>query len=168
MKNSTLIFTLNLFLFVWTCQGVNAQNYKVAFGPRLGMSNGVSLKYVSKSPNTLEAILHSAHQGLRITGMYQYLRPFNGRTYTSGLHYFVGVGGHFANYNNFEYTDIDGFIKSASYQGFGVDLVAGLEYSFSAPLSLSIDFKPYYEVQTLELAPSHFLDVSLTIRHTFF
>ncbi len=66
----------------------------------------------------------------------------------------LGVGGHFANYSNFEYTNFDGKIVRQAYQGFGFDMTAGIEYMFSAPLSFSIDLKPYYEVQTLEIAPS--------------
>jgi hypothetical protein len=167
MSIKTKILALILLSFASISQ-LGAQNYMIAFGPRVGMSNGVSLKVITKSPNVIESIIHMSHGGTRITGMYQYLRPFNGRTYSSGLHWFVGVGGHFANYSNFEYTNFDGKIVRQAYQGFGFDMTAGIEYMFSAPLSFSIDLKPYYEVQTLEIAPSHFIDIALSVRHTFF
>jgi len=167
MKSNSKILFLAAILSLGAMQ-IKAQNYMVAFGPRVGMSNGVSLKMVSKAPNVFEGMLHLAHGGTRITGLYEYLRPFNGRTYSSGWHWYLGVGGHFANYPNFEYLNMEGVIERKPYQGFGFDMIAGIEYMFSAPLSFSIDFKPYYEVHTLEIAPSHFLDLSLTIRHTFF
>lgn len=166
-------FALLVLILLFGLKGAYSQTYMVAFGPRIGPpdlgSQGFSIKTVTKSPNVIEAIAHLAHDGFRVTGMYQYLRSFSGRTYTSGWHWFIGCGGHFANYPGYEYTDhIDGKIKRITYQGFGLDFIAGLEYSFSAPLSISIDMKPYYEVQTFEGAESHFMDISLSIRHTFF
>lgn len=135
---------------------VSAQDYKNAFGLRLGYDSGLTLKHFIAPTSALEGILSFSPNYFQLTGLYEYQQPFPN---APGLDWFVGGGAHL------------GSVHKKKYDGgrflFGLDLIGGLEYTFpSAPFNVSLDWKP-----TINLTNSYndywYAGLALSLRYTF-
>ena len=135
---------------------VGAQDYKDAFGVRLGYDSGLTLKHFISPSNALEGILSASANYFQLTGLYEYQQPLQG---APGLDRFVGLGGHL------------GSVYDKKYEGskflLGVDLIAGLEYTFpAAPFNVSLDWKPAFNLST-SYNDYWFAGLALSLRYTF-
>ncbi len=135
---------------------VVAQDYKDAFGIRLGYDNGLTLKHFISPSNALEGILTVSPNYFQLTGLYEYQQPFQN---APGLDWFVGLGGHL------------GSVYDKHYHGgkllLGIDLIAGLEYTFpSAPFNVSLDWKPAFNLNH-SYNDYWFAGLALSLRYTF-
>ncbi len=133
-----------------------AQDYKNAFGLRLGYDNGLTLKHFVSPANALEGILSFSPHYFQLTGLYEYQQPIAN---APGLDWFVGIGGH-----------LGGLHKRNHDHGhflIGVDLIAGLEYTFpSAPFNISLDWKPAFNLNN-SYNDYWYAGLALSFRYTF-
>lgn len=134
----------------------NAQNYKTAFGARLGYDSGITLKHFFAPASAFEGILSASPRYFQLTGLYEYQQPLPG---APGLDWYVGLGAHLG---NVYYKDYNGgrFLL-------GGDFIAGLEYAFpTAPFAISLDWKPSFNF-TNDYNDYWFAGLALSLRYTF-
>ncbi|HLN52177.1 MAG TPA: hypothetical protein VK212_00625 [Lentimicrobium sp.] len=137
-KSFFLLFTLTLFTSTITL----AQNYKTGLGVRLGYFNGITVKHFLSENNALEGIASFRWDGFVITGLYEWQKGIAG---APGLDYELGIGGHVGAFDgdNLDWHDNDPFDDNVTVVG--VDLLAGLEYTFAeVPINLGLDWKPAF------------------------
>lgn len=167
MRQSLLVCSIVSFLLVFGASDVSAQNYRLAFGARVGQSNGVSVKYITKELQGVEGIFHFQNGGMRLTGMYEGMLHAKKRSFTSGMHLIYGAGAHIASYSNYKRVTPLG-TEFIDYVGFGIDVKLGFEYCLKAPLTIGMELKPFYEITSEEDVANNFMDFTLTIRHSVF
>jgi hypothetical protein len=147
MKRSSLFF-LSLIL---ASTSVLAQ-YNYAIGFRTGGTTGISVKKILNQ-SSIEGIAGFWSDGLSITTLYEKQQGTPGK-----LNWIYGAGVHATFYadnlrdNAFPawYADHPGDIDDGAV-GFGVDVMAGLEFFFRAiPLAFSFEIKPFIEFTTSE------------------
>lgn len=111
---------------------LNAQNYRTAFGVRLGYDSGLTLKNFFSPANAFEGILSASPHHFQLTGLYEYQQPVPG---APNLDWYLGLGAHIGGLYKKEHRD-SGFLL-------GADIIAGAEYIFpQAPFAISLDWKP--------------------------
>ena len=164
MKNILITFLLVIAVGFT----VNAQEIsKNALGLRLGDNDGfggeISYQARLSSSNRLELDLGwrdgKNYDGFKLTGLYQWVMPIENRfNWYLGLG--VGVGSYDFNDDNNDNDNKDTFVFIAG------DI--GIEYNFSIPLLISLDFRP-----ELGFGDSNFnndgldLDIALGLRYQF-
>ena len=146
------IFTLIILLTVLSLN-VFAQDYQKSIGLRLGSNAGITYKQFISPNNAFEiignALFYNGDVSLGLSG--EYLWSWN---LTEGLNWFVGPG-------------VSAGVWTGSASGFNIALngMIGLEYKFSIPLALSVDFNPhFYFLKGVGLAPA---TGALSVRYTF-
>ena len=137
------VLSLNLF----------AQDYKKSIGLRLGSNTGITYKQFISSNNAFEiignALFYDGSTFLGLSG--EYLWSWN---LAEGLNWFVGPG-------------VSAGVWTGNASGFNIALngMIGLEYKFSIPLALSVDFNPhFYFLKGVGFAPA---TGALSVRYTF-
>lgn len=119
-----------------------AQPYKAGFGLRGGPGYGLTVKTFVNTQNALEFIVSPRWKGFIVTGLYEKHAPlFDSKRFT----YFGGGGLHLGYWDYKDRFDANNpwFDERDTHLISGVDLVLGLEYTFTAiPFSLAVDWKP--------------------------
>lgn len=156
MKLKSLLFACILTIAGVFATTVSAQDYKTAFGVRLGYDNGLTLKHFVSPSNAFEGILSFSPNYFNLTGLYEYQKPFLN---APGLDWFVGAGAHL------------GSVYTKKHSGgkllLGIDLVGGIEYTFpSAPFNVSLDWKPSFNL-TNSYNDYWYAGLALSLRYTF-
>lgn len=162
-----IIASVILVLSIFGMENLYSQNYTFAVGPRIGKSNGISFKYILGELKGFEGIIHAQNGGIRVTGMLEGMQHFQKRSFTSGMHFIFGVGGHISKYNDYKRVTELGS-EYINYMGFGVDVKLGLEYCMKAPITIGVEIKPFYEIATEENVETGFMDITVTLRHSIF
>ncbi|HOB84498.1 MAG TPA: hypothetical protein PKX27_11610 [Bacteroidales bacterium] len=137
-----------------------AQDYNTGIGFRGGLINGLTVKHFLSKKGAVEGLLASRYKGLEITGLYEVHNPI---PKADRLKWYYGAGAHLGFYNgdNTKWDDDEG-----NYTSLGLDLILGLEYSFSeVPINLGLDWKPEFNL----LGYSKFIGdgVALSVRFIF-
>ena len=136
---------------------LSAQDYKDAFGLRLGYDSGLTLKHFISHANALEGILSFSPNYFQLTGLYEYQQPFQN---APGLDWFVGLGAHLGGVHEKHYKGDGRFLA-------GIDLIGGLEYTFpAAPFNVSLDWKPTFNISN-SYNDYWFAGLALSLRYTF-
>ncbi|MBN3034619.1 MAG: hypothetical protein JW861_03475 [Bacteroidales bacterium] len=157
-----------MLLAAWSTYG---QPDYTTVGLRGGGTSGITLKYVDRAERTFEGIIGWKDNGFRFTGVTGNHKPvMTGRF--SNMFMVTALGGH-AGYIRYDDTDtrVDNGITYYSCRKrfapvIGMDFMVGLEYRFfTAPIWISLDYKPY-----LEFFGEHFFrvdmwDFGLTVRY---
>lgn len=156
MKRILTVLTLMLGMTVFA----SAQDYYTGIGFRGGLVNGLTVKHFLSWQGAIEGLLSTRYKGIEITGLYERHNPLLN---IDRLKYYYGAGGHLGFYNaeNTKWDDDEG-----NYTSFGLDLILGLEYSFSSiPVNLSLDWKPEVNL----LGYSRFIGdgVAISVRYIF-
>jgi len=137
MKKFTLTLVTAFCLLVF----VNAQDYNTGIGLRGGLYNGLTIKHFIGDKSALEGLLGTRWSGFEITGLYEIHNPFAD---VERFKWFCGIGGHIGFYDSDKTNWGD---AGTSYTVIGIDLILGLEYSFSTvPINISLDWKPAYNI----------------------
>lgn len=139
-----------------------AQNYATSAGLRLGAFSGLTIKHFVSGTNALEGIASLRWGGIAFTGLYEWQKPVHN---ARNLDYFLGLGGHIGVWNSNHYYWYDES-RNGSFAIVGVDLIAGLEYTFPAvPFNVGVDWKPAFNL----IGDTHWWGdgVALSIRYTF-
>ncbi len=158
--NTTLYKTAVLFFLITIAPGVKGQpkdrlaidtpNYKTAIGLRGGESSGLSIKHFT-GKGAIEGIVSVWPNDLALFLLYEIHRPAFG---VEGLNWYYGAGGHVAFYTRRRAYYYDRYGNYWWYRGrrgfgLGIDGIVGLEYKIPPiPLAISIDLKPFVEVNT--------------------
>jgi len=137
---------------------MNAQDYNWAVGVRFSdFMGGVSIKKSVSTNDKIEGILAIPYwHGANLTGLYERnILKIDERFYL-----YCGAGAHTGSW---KYKNED---ENKNYFFLGVDVIAGLEYTFSTiPFSLSIDYKPSYNI--IGHSGFNFAGGGIAIRYAF-
>jgi len=145
---------------------VQGQNYNTGLGVRLGYFNGITVKHFVSESNALEGIASFRWNGFIITGLYEWQKPIKG---APGLDYEIGFGAHLGAFGDrrngwWDDDDFDGN-PDDNFTLFGVDFIAGLEYTFAeVPFNLALDWKPAFNFGGYRWWGD---GIALSIRYTF-
>ena len=184
-RKLTMVFTL---LVIASCSfaqnrrvksGLSSGSYYFnnAIGLRAGGTSGLTFKHFTSSNEAFEGILNihgNGAMGFSLTLLYEkYTRAFD----EVGFNWYYGFGGHVAGFESgYYYSKLygDPYRNNRNYRyytnggfGVGIDGVVGLEYKIKpAPIALSLDLKPFFEVNTRGYSILA-LDPGLGIKVTF-
>jgi hypothetical protein len=140
--------TWGAIVFLLVGGKLDAQPYSTAVGVRVGESSGLTFKTFVGS-GAFDFIISAWPNDLAVFALYEKNHPLG----ENGLSLYYGGGMHVAfntrryyyyyeHHNRWWYHRRDGV-------GIGIDGIMGLEYKFrTVPLALSLDIKPYFEVNT--------------------
>lgn len=170
MKTAPIVVLLT-FILLGTAQ---AQEKQFQAGFRMGVTSGFTARAISNDMWALEGMLGFRSGGMQIYGLLEKRKrmefPRTDRfflTYGGGAH--IGfVGWH--KYYAYEYYErYNHWERYANYGlAFGIDGVAGLEYQFqSVPITMGVDFKPFFEFYGPFYFRVNFWDFAFGIRYTF-
>lgn len=128
-----------------------SSDYRTALGIRAGGTSGVTFKRFVGSGNALEFIAGAWSYGFSLTGLYENHQNAG----VPGLNWYYGGGAHIAAetgrvyYRYYYDRRYEYFYRTGSDVGLGVDGIVGLEYKIRPiPVALSLDLKPFIEVNT--------------------
>jgi hypothetical protein len=157
-------------LFLVLTVGLNAQDFNQAFGARIGLRSGVVFKRFVNDERALCGLLTFQGGGAQLTALRQFHQPMF-LSISSNMFVYYGYGAHIG------YTlwgDADMVFNGVSYSQrkltaqAGVDANMGIEYHFlKYPASISIDYKPFFELDSRQLFKGSYLDIAVTISYTF-
>ncbi|MCH2021403.1 MAG: hypothetical protein MK207_02885 [Saprospiraceae bacterium] len=179
MKN--LLIVLMSILLIGCGDSLNAQNYNTSVGGRIGPSYGFTLKHFMSQRLAVEGLITSRYLGPYRTGFFWPAYRFgNGALGVNfsvlveyhfpiarieGFNWFIGGGAHVGIWAG--ETGHPWFPNSdRAYFLTGVDLVGGVEYTFSKiPLTLQADIKP--SVHFIEYLGVWYDEIAVSARYTF-
>ena len=149
----------------------SAQQYTREAGFRGGLSAGITYRHYLHDNLSYEALLSFRQFGIQFTILRQ-VHETTLEEYADNFFLVYGFGGH----AGYSYTDR---YRSAfwseiyyPYRRFsplvGVDGFAALEYRFeSIPISLAIDYKPFFEVSMYQFFRIQIWDFALAFKYRF-
>jgi len=159
-----LLLSINLF----------GQLYEQRIGIRMGYTSGISGKIIKDRKVALEGILGFRQGGMQVYGLVEAQKPliFDG---IHDLQMYFGGGAHVGYVNGVErYKSYNSPNGSHYYEELvtgpvlGLDAIFGVEYTFiKVPLTLAIDFKPFFEWQSFSKLKANFYDFSINLKYTF-
>ena len=155
-------------------QAIAQENQKQA-GFRFGNTTGFTGRIITEDNFAFESILGFRSGGLQIYGLFENRKPvyFNR---VENMYLYFGAGAHigFVKWNEYDkYYDPYHSYYDDNYDwhvgaAFGLDGMLGMEYSFvSAPISLAVDFKPFFELYGPFLMRVNFWDFGFQVRYNF-
>ncbi len=156
------VLLVSMLLIGLMAPAAHAQEpYKAALGARLGNYLGLTFKYNFNEKSALEILGETRRKSAFLTGLYEYHIGFNA---VDGLRLYLGGGAHVGYANVYFINDVTGTRHSTVIGG--LDLIAGLEYTFErAPINLSFDYKPgMYYWDKVRFTDNNF---ALSIRYCF-
>ncbi len=147
-----------------------AQYYLNSAGIRIGGSYGLTYKKFFNQSQAFELLLGGRHNGMHVTGTFQFNKPLNlSKNETFFLYY--GGGGHigFQDYNTkILDSQSDYRYENQTYFSMGIDVIMGVEYRFlTAPITIGLDLKPYFSFIGFRYTTADFWDTSLSVKYTF-
>ncbi|MEE9349288.1 MAG: hypothetical protein V3U80_04515 [Flavobacteriaceae bacterium] len=161
MKKSIFIIGL-IFIgtFAMSSQTIADKTIGLRFGDANGLGAEVSFQKSLGDSNRLEAGLSwrngSYYNAIKLAAIYQWVFDIEN---IEGLNWYVGAGGGFGSWK----------VKSDFTGNGGTYLFAagdiGIDYKFSFPLLLSLDFRP--EIGFADFNNDLGLDFALGVRYTF-
>src|SRR6056297_1719970 len=153
---------LTIIIGLLALSGLKAQ-YTGAIGLRGGLSQGVTVKYLSAGSSGFEFIGATRYKGMNLTLLYEMHNSLGG---VENLYFFYGFGAHLGYYDientNWELEEYETGNKVI----IGGDVILGIEYVFAdIPLSLSGDWKPAFNF----IGHKNFWgdSAALSVRYTF-
>ena len=160
----TLLLTVSAF----------SQVFEKQIGLRLGVTPGITGKIIKDDKTAIEGILGFRNGGIQIYGL---VESYHALIKTNTQHWmmYFGGGGHLGYVNG--YDKVRRWSNSAGYYYeeqriagpvFGIDGVIGTDYTFhKVPITLSIEFKPFVELQDFRKFKVNFWDFGFGIKYSF-
>ncbi|MCB0807425.1 MAG: hypothetical protein KDC05_16650 [Bacteroidales bacterium] len=144
-----------------------------SLGLRAGGTSGLSYNYFDQDGYGIELILGSKDGGMRFTGLIKNYKPVL-TDRVANLFVYTGLGAHsgFISYKVHEYEKIGDLYFFEKYRitkpVVGGDFALGAEYRFeSIPVSMSFDYKPYFEFFGKRTFRVDLWDFAFSIRYVF-
>jgi hypothetical protein len=169
---------LLLVLVLMISQARAQENQKQA-GFRFGNTTGFTGRIITENNFAFEGILGFRNGGVQLYALVESRKPIQLKRLENMFLYFGG-GAHvgFVRWDEYNpYNDpYDGnpYYYNDYYHdwhtgpAFGVDGIIGMEYSFnSAPISLAVDFKPFFEFYGPFYLRANFWDFGFHARYNF-
>jgi hypothetical protein len=165
---------LVIILAMWIYQAEAQERIKQA-GFRFGNTTGFTARFVTEENFALEGILGFRNGGVQLYGLFEARKPLYLNRVDNMFLYFGG-GAHvgYVRWNEYDkYYDpyhnyYDDYYDWRYGFAVGVDGILGMEYAFeSAPISLAVDFKPFFEFFGPFLMKVNFWDFGFHIRYNF-
>jgi hypothetical protein len=169
MKNTALI--ISIILFVLSAHG---QTYEKQIGLRLGVTPGITGKVIKDDRAAIEGILGFRNGGIQLYGLIEKYVPLIKNPEQRWMMYFGG-GGHMGYINGYNrvrrWSNTSGYYyeeQRIAGMVLGLDGVIGTEYTFpKVPITLSVEFKPYVELQDFRRFWVNFWDFGFGIKYSF-
>jgi len=167
-------FVIILFLITIMLGQASAQEKQFQAGFRFGATTGFTGRSINSDMWALEGILGFRNGGAQLYGLLEkHTRLEFPRTdrfflyYGGGAH--IGFVGWHKYYDSDYYSHRNYWDRYTNYGvAFGIDGILGLEYRFEAvPITLGVDFKPFFEFYGPFYFRVNFWDFSGGIRYTF-
>ena len=165
---------LLVFIALWINQASAQENLKQA-GFRFGNTTGFTGRIITEDNFAFEGILGFRSGGLQLYGLFETRKPLY-LNRLENMYLYFGGGAHigfvrwneydqnYDPYHNYYDDNYDWHIGAA----FGLDGIIGMEYSFvSAPISMAVDFKPFFEMFGPFLMRVNFWDFGFHLRYNF-
>jgi len=169
MKKAGLIILA--FLFTTTAF---TQAYEKQVGLRLGVTPGITGKIIKNDRTAIEGILGFRTGGLQMVALLESYHPLI-KTNTQRWMMYFGGGAHLGFVNGYNrvrrWSNTSGYyFEEQRVVGpvLGLDGIIGTEYTFQkVPITLSIEFKPFFEVQDFRQFDVNFWDFGFGIKYSF-
>ncbi|HEY9115426.1 MAG TPA: hypothetical protein VIN10_12065 [Bacteroidales bacterium] len=154
--------------------GLQAQQYERELGIRLGYTSGISGKVIKDRSVAIEGMIGFRQGGMQFYGLVEAYKPLivnqkvDWRMYFGGGAHLGYVNGYdrirgWDSYNGYYYEEI-----WVSGMVIGLDGVFGTEYTFpKVPIALSVEFKPFIELQNFQRVEVNFYDFGFGIKYRF-
>lgn len=150
---------------------LNAQRSSI--GLRGGGLSAFSWKYIDQYGHGVELMIGSQDRGLRLTGLIEKYKPTLTH-HLANFYLFTGFGCHsgYTKYKEKKSWQIDDKYyyseRTTTSPIIGGDFIVGAEYRFeSVPISLSMDYKPYFEFFGRKVFRVDLWDFGFTFRYVF-
>ena len=173
MKNIFRILMIAVLAII-VAQAEAQENLKQA-GFRFGNTTGFTGRIITEDNFAFEGILGFRNGGMQVYGLFESRKPLELNRVENMFLYFGG-GAHigfvkwneydqdYDPYHNYYDDNYDWHIGPA----FGIDGIIGMEYVFNAaPISLAVDFKPFFELYGPFLMRVNFWDFGFHVRYNF-
>ena len=149
---------------------VSAQEYNGAIGLRVGISSGITYRKFLDHEIGIETILSFRRGGMQVSLLREKFVPTL-IEFSDNLILGFGFGGHVG----FMYTDYQKFMFEDYYYPdkqflplIGFDGYFGIEYVFRKfPLAISLDCKPFFEINIKGMVQLNPFDVGLAVKYWF-
>jgi hypothetical protein len=151
-----------------------SQVYEKQVGLRLGVTSGITGKIIKNDRTAIEGMLGFRDGGMQIYGLVESYHPLIKTNTTHWMIYFGG-GAHMGYVNGYSkerrWSNTAGYyydeIRVAGMV-LGLDGVIGTDYTFNkVPITLSLEFKPYFELQDFWNFDVNFWDIGFGIKYSF-
>ena len=151
-----------------------AQMYEKQVGLRLGVTSGISGKIIKNDRTAIEGILGFRDGGIQMYGLVESYHPLIKTNKTHWMIYFGG-GAHMGYVNGYmkerRWSNTAGYYyEEIKVVGMvlGLDGIIGTDYTFNkVPITLTLEFKPYLELQDFWNFKVNFWDVGFGIKYSF-
>jgi hypothetical protein len=150
------------------------QSYDKQVGIRLGVTSGLSGKVIKDDRTAIEGALGFRDGGIQLIGLLEAYHPLI-KTNTVHWMLYYGGGGHVGYIDG--YNKVRRWSNTAGYYWeeqriagpvIGIDAVFGTDYTFhKVPITLSIEFKPFVELQAFQHFKVNFWDFGFGIAYRF-
>ena len=169
MKKATIILLIML-----VTSTAFSQVYEKQVGLRLGVTPGVTGKIIKNDRTAIEGILGFRNGGIQMHGLLESYHPLI-KTNTQRWMMYFGGGGHLGYVNGYDrvrrWSNTSGYYwEEQRMAGFVmvIDGVIGSEYTFNkVPITLSMEFKPFFELQDFWRFRVNFWDFGFGIKYSF-
>ena len=162
--------------FMYLMISAFGQDYKNSAGFRLGKTDGITYKRFLTENGAVEFMVGFGgyDKGMQIYTTYQWNAQIPTQ-FTESLYLYYGVGGHIGfirpstirNYYNNDSTIITER-DMQTYYAIGIDGIIGIEYRiFTVPMTISMEFKPFFEYYGLRYTQFKFWDFGFTVKYIF-
>jgi hypothetical protein len=167
------IFLISALLII--ISQAEAQDNKTQAGFRFGNTTGFSGRIITENNFAFEGILGFRSGGMQIYGLFETRKPVYLNRLENMFLYF-GAGAHigFVRWNEYDqyyspyHTYYDNYYDWHLGAAFGLDGIIGMEYAFNAaPISMAVDFKPFFELYGPFLMRVNFWDFGFHVRYNF-
>lgn len=151
-----------------------SQVFEKQVGLRLGVTPGITGKIIKNDKTAIEGVLGFREGGLQLYGLVESYHPII-KTNTQRWMMYFGGGGHIGYINGYNrvrrWSNTSGYYyeeQRIAGMVIGLDGVIGTEYTFpKVPITLSIEFKPFFEFQDFRNFYVNFWDFGFGIKYSF-
>ncbi len=151
-----------------------SQIYEKQVGMRLGVTSGITGKIIKNDRTAIEGTLGFREGGIQLYGLVESYHPLIKTNTTHWMIYFGG-GGHMGYINGYNrvrrWSNTSGYYyeeQRVAGMVIGIDGVIGTDYTFNkVPITLSLEFKPFLELQDFRTFYVNFWDVGFGIKYSF-
>ena len=155
--------------------GTFGQDKKHAIAARLGLSSGISYQLMVDEFRGYKGFVSFRDGGVQFTALIESYRPLY-LNFTDKMYFYSGMGAHIGftrwQSGNWLWSDQFRYYSQANYFSIapviGLDAIIGMEFRLDrAPLTFSLDAKPFFELFGQNMFRLSVFDVGLSVKVHF-